>query len=111
MANEPSTVLKPEGDRRSTSVMLVKVKLSGSAEERVVCVHDNSHWLVFRPRYHWVWMYESPPWLCPSLLGVAAGVVRLHHVGSDRRGWFEERRWATSERASTVLHDWQPILR
>lgn len=37
---------------------------------------------------------DSLPWLCPSLLGLAAG-VHLHHCEgdeSDRQGWFEERR-------------------
>lgn len=40
----------------------------------------------FRPIIHWVMISDSLPWLCPSLLGLAAGVVYLHHCEGERRG-------------------------
>lgn len=44
---------------------------------------SNSYWL-FEAIVHWVMISDSLPWLCPPLLGLAAGVVDLHR--SDSRG-------------------------
>lgn len=74
----------------------------------------------------WVMISDSLPWLRPSLLGLAAGVVHVHHCEkgeeTDSQGWFEERTWVGRVgrwhggggggiSVSTVLHERQPILR
>lgn len=52
-------------------------------EERHLPHYSSSYWL-FEAIVHWVTISDSLPWLCPPLLGLAAGVVDLHR--SDSRG-------------------------
>lgn len=62
----------------------MKVKLSRSLEKRVVFPATTLigfFWAII----HWVMVSDSLPWLCPSLLGLAAGVVHLHHCEGERR--------------------------
>lgn len=64
--------------------MLVKVKLSRSLERRVV-FSATTRIGFFQAIIHWVVMSDSLPWFCPSLLGLAAGVVHVHHCERERR--------------------------
>lgn len=64
--------------------MVVKVKLSRSLKKRVV-VNTTTPIGFFWAIIHWVMISDSPPWLCPSLLGLVAGVVHLHQCERERR--------------------------
>ena len=71
--------------QRVDGLMLVKVKLSRSLEKRLVfpaTTLSGFFWTVI----HWVSISDSLPWSRPSLLGLAAGVVRPHRCEGERRG-------------------------
>lgn len=94
--------------------MVVKVKLSRSLEKKVVFPTTTLigfFWAIIQ----WVMVFNSLPWLCPSPLGLVAGVVHLHHCEGEKgvtgRADFKSAGGGAGGRASTVLRKWQPILR